>query len=90
MITAKKAQRKLERARKHENRKIKCSINKAIKFAIYFDNINEVVYLNTEPEYDYILTHRAYYEMYGYKIIEKPIGNSYVHINMVCLIWGED
>lgn len=90
MMTAKRAQRKLERARKHESRKIKRGINKDIKFAIYFDNTNEVSYLNREPEYDYILTHRAYYEMYGYKIIEKPMGNSYEHINVVYLIWGED
>ena len=90
MMTAKKAQRKLERVKKHENRKIKRSINKDIKLAIYFDNMNEVSYHNGNPEYDYILTHRAYYEMYGYKIIEKPIGNSYEHMNRVYLIWGED
>ena len=90
MMTAKRAQKKLERARKHENRKIKRSINKDIKFSIYFDYMNEVSYSNVEPEYNYILTHRAYYEMYGYKIIEKPIGNSYEHMNMVYLIWGED
>ena len=90
MMTAKKAQKKLERVKKREIRKIKRSINKDIKFAIYFDNTNEVSYLNREPEYDYILTHRAYYEMYGYKIIEKSIGNSYEHINAVYLIWGED
>ena len=90
MMTAKKAQRKLERVKKREIRKIKHSINKDIKFAIYFDNVNEVSYLNREPEYDYILTHRVYYEKLGYKIIEKPIGNSYEHMNMVYLIWGED
>ena len=90
MMTAKKAQRKLEKVRKHENRKIKRSINKDIKFAIYFDYMNEVSYHNGEPEYNYILTRRAYYEMLGYKIIEKPIGNSYEHMNKVYLIWGED
>lgn len=89
MITAKKAKRKLERARKHENRKIKRSINKDIKFAIYFYNINEVSYTKGDSEYNYILTHRAYYEMYGYKIIEKQIGNSYEHNSIVYLIWGE-
>ena len=90
MMTAKKAQRKLERAKQHENRKIKRSINKNIKFAIYFYNINEVSYNKGEEEYNYILTHKAYYEMYGYKIIEKPIGNSYEHNSIVYLIWGED
>ena len=90
MMTAKRAQRKLERVKKREIRKIKRSINKDIKLAIYFDYINEVSYRNGEPEYTYILTHRAYYEMLGYKIIEKPIGNSYEHMNRVYLIWGED
>ena len=90
MMTAKKAQRKLERVKKREIRKIKRSINKDIKLAIYFDYMNEVSYHNGEPEYNYILTRRAYYEMLGYKIIEKPIGNSYEHRNIVYLIWGED
>ena len=90
MMTAKRAQKKLERVKKHEIRKIKRSINKDIKLAIYFDYMNEVSYHNGEPEYNYILTRRAYYERLGYKIIEKPIGNSYEHMNMVYLIWGED
>jgi hypothetical protein len=88
-MTAKKAQRKLERVRKHEIKKIKRGINKDIKLAIYFDYMNEVSYHNGEPEYNYILTRRAYYERLGYKIIEKPIGNSYEHRNVVYLIWGD-